>query len=285
MDSNHCMIGDAFQIKLLVNVPSDSRIQLEAIDSLIQSTIEEVDILKSEPIIKTKGNENDSYTKMIEFVVWEPGKYSIPAINCAVDSDKSYTISAESFLLDVMAPGITGDSTYIADIKQIIPESSNLMDKIALLLRHPIFWLFFAMALVGLAYWFWKKRKIETPKPQSPEQIFETAIQRMHLLAKQDAFIDLHQLISFAIRKYTAQRLGIKALELPTSHFISNVSKHYWINEALFEEYALVLHHADLIKYAKASPLGNANEKAIQFCEQLLHYVKDKYEGSQNSIS
>ena len=98
-------------------------------------------------------------------------------------------------------------------------------------------------------------------------------LSKRNFLAEND-FQKFHTKISFILRSYINGRFEIAALEQPLNVFIPLMEQHALMENHIFEELTVVLKHANLIKFAKASPLNVANEKAFAFCFDLLNSVQ-----------
>jgi hypothetical protein len=122
------------------------------------------------------------------------------------------------------------------------------------------------------------KNRAKEVVPQTAEEI---ALKQLEALTQSDLltqqrYKEFHTSISFILRTYLNNRFDIRALERPTSSFMPSVKQHRLLEASLYEEFKTVLEHADLIKFAKASPLDIANKKALNFCFELIESVQAK---------
>ena len=120
--------------------------------------------------------------------------------------------------------------------------------------------------ILGISWLVWKLRKRTVLKEYSPEEI---AIKQLDALAASSLIQDnqykiFHSKVSLIVRQYIHHRFSIQTLEVPTPIFLHELANHTYTETSSFEQLSIVLKHADLIKFAKASPLDLANQKAIE---------------------
>lgn len=288
MDSTSFLIGDQVSMEVVVNVPAGYTPTFPIIEELLEK--EKLEIVSQEEQELIKGNPNYTYKQKFTLTAWEPGTYQIPALKFAYKNKGALVeFESASLMLRVSAPQVTGDSTYVADIKPILAESLNFLDQLHAFFTHPVVIAVLILLLAFLAFFafmqYQNRAKLIVPK--TPEEI---ALQQLEVLQQsglltQQRFTEFHTSISFILRTYLNGRFNIKALERPTSDFLPKLKQHSLLKPSLYEEFETVLEHADLIKYAKASPLDIANKKALSFCFELIESVqKELDEEAQQTV-
>jgi hypothetical protein len=278
MDSTSFLIGDQVSMELVVNIPAGYTPTFPIVDELLEN--EKLEIVDQQERELIKGKPNYTYKQKFILTAWEPGSYQIPALSFAYKNDgKLVEFESASLMLNVAAPQVTGDSIYVADIKTILAESPNFLDQLYAFFTHPVVVALLILLLAFLAFYAFMqyKKSAKTIVPRTPEEIL---LQQLDALKQSDLLVqhrykEYHTSISFLLRTYLDGRFRIKALERPTSEFLPELKQHRLLNPFLYEEFETVLEHADLIKYAKASPLDIANKKALSFCFELIESVQE----------
>lgn len=278
MDSTTFLIGDQVNMQIIVNAPVGNTVTFPPIgDLLTEEKLELIDQKETEVI---KGDVNNTFKKTIILTAWEPGSYQIPAMNFTYPKNNEVVeIKSAAVMVTVTAPQVTGDSTYIADIKTILPEDANFLDWLYYFFTHPVVVAIVILLLAFLGFYAFMQYRKGSDKviPKTPEEI---ALERLEALKTDDPlattdFKAFHTQISFTLRAYINGRFKISALERPTSEIMPQIQPHPLMKADLFEELKTVLEHADLIKFAKASPLDIANKKALQLGFDFVHSVQE----------
>ena len=94
-------------------------------------------------------------------------------------------------------------------------------------------------------------------------------------LIEDKRFADYHGGISSIVRAYLHNRFGLKTLESTTPEVLRIVNSEH-LPDHLQKEMKEVLETADLVKFAKASPLDSANQFAIDFIKKMIVAVQEK---------
>jgi hypothetical protein len=278
MDSTSFLIGDQVSMELVVNIPAGYTPTFPIIDELLEN--EKLEIVDQQERELIKGKPNYTYKQKFVLTAWEPGSYQIPALSFAYKSNGELVeFQSASLMLNVAAPQVTGDSIYVADIKTILAESPNFLEYLYAFFTHPVVIAILVLLLVFLVFqaFVLYQNRTKYVITKTPEEIMLQQLEALEQsdLLGQHRYKEYHTSISFILRTYINNRLRIKSLEKPTSTFLPELKQHRLLNPFLYEEFETVLEHADLIKYAKASPLDIANKKALSFCFELIHSVQE----------
>ncbi|MGH1335645.1 MAG: hypothetical protein ACRBFS_05910 [Aureispira sp.] len=279
-DSTTMLIGDPLGIRIVVNVPSGAQVVFPIIsDALVEEEV--VEVLEQGERQFTQGKVNDTYEQPLVLTAWEPGQQQVPELVFSYKyKNEVLELRSLPFVFTAAAPKVTGDSTYVADIKTILAEEPNFWDYLTQIVSHPIVLvLLFLLLGFGAFYAFvsYKKNLKERLERQTPEQ---WTLEQLELLEAQNyltqnKFIAYHTAISLILRTYFHKRFKIEALEQPNSYFLPKLEQHPFLQGSnLQEELSTVLKQADLIKYAKASPLPIANEKAAKVIRDVVAVVR-----------
>lgn len=279
IDSTTFLIGDQVNMQIIVNVPIGNTITFPAIGDLLEK--EKLELIDQKETALIKGDVNNTFKKVISMTAWEPGSYQVPEMTFSYKRNGEVVeIKSAALMLTAIIPQITGDSTFIAEIKTILAEEANFWDKLYRFITHPVVVAIFMLLIAFLAFYGFMKYK-NRAKTIAPLNAEEVALARLEELKANNPldnndFKLFHTQISFILRGYTKHRFEVAALEQPVSEFIHKVEKHQLMKASLFEEFKIVLEHADLIKYSKASPLDIGNQKALDFSFLLVNSVTQK---------
>lgn len=277
MDNTSFLIGDQVSMQIVVNAPIGNTVTFPIIGDLFDK--EKLEIVEEQERTLIKGDVNNTYQQRIILTAWEPGSYQIPEMVFSYKKKGALVeFKSSTLMLTVQSPQVTGDSTYVADIKTILAEEPNFLDHLFSFFTHPVVIAVLILLLAFLAFYVFMQYKNRAKEiiPKTPEEI---ALEQLTAL-KEEGHVERKQLkefhtgISFILRTYVNGRFKVMALERPTSEFIPKIKGHHLLKKSLYEEFQTVLEHADLIKYAKASPLDIANKKALSFCFDLIASVQ-----------
>lgn len=251
MDSTTFLIGDQVKMQVIVNIPLGNTLVYPVIaDLLEEEKLELIDLSETEIL---PGDENNTFKKEVIMTAWEPGKYQIPEMTFSYKGQgTTVQIKSAPVMLTAISPQVTGDSTYVADIKTILAEQPNFLDQLYWFFTHPVTIAIIILLLAFLAFYAFMvyKNRAKQVAAQTPEEL---ALQRLedlkqdNPLARHD-FQAFHTMISFILREYINGRFKTKALERPVSEFMPQLKGHRYMKVSLFEECKTVLEHADLIK-------------------------------------
>ena len=276
LDSNRLLIGDQVSLRLMaqgkgeeLDFPAQAKALLEA---------EGWEVLEVSDILRTQlpsEQERQELQQVFILTAWEQGRKNIPALAFALPNGDSLRTS--NLTVQVEFPPLpTGDSTALADIKPIMETSATWQDY--------LFWalLPLGLLLLGLLAWGlyrWFKSRVKTP-PLSPEAWALQALQELESkqLIDKGKVVDYHAAISYILRDYLNRRFPqVKALESPLQEFLPRLPQNYL---ALTTKLRLqeVLETADLVKFAKASPLAAAHREAWDLAQSLIKQVQKKME-------
>jgi len=220
-------------------------------------------------------------TNIIKLRIWDPGVFMIlPAIIKPDSTGKPDTIlyydNNEPL---VVLPGINAQDTIkeIAPINDIIREKKVWTDykwwiiaAAALLLVLLALWLLPKMFSSRTEETAVKKRK----KPKPPAHI--VALQKLEKLKKEKIWKEgkvkeFQSQLTHILREYLENRYHIKALEQTTSEIINSLN-NIDMPEKYISLISEILQIADMVKFAKAKPGEDINEK---FLDKTIEFVKE----------
>lgn len=285
LDSTNFLLGDHATMQIVVNAPVGNTVVFPNVAGLLEA--EKLELIDQKETEFVQGDVNNTFKKTIVFTAWEPGSYYVPEMVFSYKKGGEVVeIKSARVMVKITAPQVTGDSTYVADIKTILAEEPNFWDNLYYFFTHPVTVALLILLIAFLAFYAFMQYK-NRAKPAAALTPEELALQRLETLRqynplKDNDFKTFHTQISFILRAYLNARFQINALERPTSEFLPQVKVHELMPARLYEEFATVLEHADLIKFAKASPLDIANKKAMDCSLELIRSIQEKLKELEN---
>jgi hypothetical protein len=278
-DSTDLLIGDEAKGSIILNAPEGLNITLPYVIEHWKDKKFEIKALSDQEIKNGDGGIQIT-TQTVVLVFWDTGNYQLPPLPFVYIKDKGPdTFYAEVPMIRVDFPaGITGDTAYVAPIKSIMGESKTFWDYI-LDYQNFIFVLLgiIAVAIVGYLAMKIVRAAQERRKKITPEEKALQELERLleAKLIEEKRFADYHQGMSFIIRTYLHNRFGLNALQSTTQEVLKMVNYEH-LPDTLQKEMKEVLETADLVKFAKASPLDRANQFSIDFIKKMVDAVQEK---------
>jgi hypothetical protein len=285
-DSTNVLIGDQLRGSIIVNAPQGKEISFPTASEYWKGKNIEIFNLSNPEKLNAEGGKQ-IVKQAISLIFWDTGTYILPALPFGyINGDKTDTIFTKEISISVSyPPGVTGDSTYMAPIKPILEESKTFWDYIMDFQSVFIGVLSFLL-IAGLAYFVFKMQKAAAARrgKLSPEGKALNELQKLldRDLIKVGQFSEYHESISWIVRDYLHERFRIKALEAITSEILESVNNEH-MSDALKRDLKELLETADLVKYAKASPLASANEFAAEYIRKLVAATLEKLNEEKSS--
>jgi hypothetical protein len=274
-DSNAMLIGDHLRLLISVEAPKGVTVTMPDLASSLKASAWELISLEEPKVEPLDGGQNMHQVEL-KVTAWEAGDKQIPALNfTANDAGAPQTASSQAINIRIDAPPVV-DSTFVADIKTIIEVPTSWWD----------YWLYFLIvgAVLLLAYPTYllvKKYRAGTLFPKAiPETIESIALKKLAALEGSDLlpkkqFVEYHAQASFILREYLQARFQVRALYITTLETMLTIGGHPQIlpqRDAIQE----VLETADLVKFAKASPLDAAHVFAIATIRKLVESIAEE---------
>lgn len=279
VDSTNFLIGDFLELQVVINVPKGKQLRATAdISSVLdEAGLEVVDMAAMQ---QQEGASSIAFKQNITVRAWEPKVYQLPKLTYYyIQGNDTIRVHSLPLQLEAKAPQVTGDSVFVADIKPLIAEKPNFWDSLVAFFLNRFVLAFLILLFIGIIgfairYW-WARRAAKkdriTPEAWAREQL---ELLQAKKLWQQGDFQKFHTEVSYILRVYIRGRFGVKALELPIQEVLPQIKKSSFMNPVLYDQLLTVLQHADLIKFAKASPLEIANKEAIEVSYLLIETVE-----------
>lgn len=267
-------------VEVVGSLSSNAHIDFESTDPEVEITP------NGNPDIKELGNNRRQIKELFTVQIFDSGLYSLPPAICISGNDtiktNSPVIKVDPMPLDsanlVIENGEPVDVT-IHDYSELADVEDKFFDFMPDWLQQYWLWLLIGLILIGgfaFVYFKWLRHgKIPLMPTHKPIPPYELALGQLNSLRdkklwQNGAEKEYYTQLTDILRTYLAGRFGINAMEM-TSEQIAQAIKD---NEGA-AEYALlvnaVLTEADFVKFAKARPLADENQRAF---DNALNFVE-----------
>ena len=266
-DRDNIKLGEQIHVKLQVDLPPTMAKAHVSFPPLADTLVDKIDIVKLSKVdTLDQSNNHILLSQIVTVTGFDSGYYAIPPLTFLVDSTP---YKAKAFLISVHTVKI--DSTKgIRDIRDIQSVSLNLMDYIKAYWPYAAGIVGVILALYAALYFFkkWKRKpgKDSVPKP-APVPLLPAdleAIQKLNELKEkklweQGKFKEYYTELTDIIRRFISRRYGINAMEL-TSRELIYALRRVDLETSTKEPIRQVFILADLVKFAKETPVASENE-------------------------
>ncbi len=265
-DTAVILIGGHLHIDLSAEFPPGVRIEFPQ----IPDTIGKLEVVAKTPVDTTTnpGNNRVREHSVLTITCFDSGYYALPPFRFtySIKQDTTkYIAETEPLLITVMTVPV--DTTQaIKDIKKPLDAPFSWKEALPYILAG----IAFILAAWGLYLFFKrKKRKINAPIPQRPSRPpHEIALEMLRELEKEKLWQHghtklYHSRLADTVRIYIRQVFEVNAMELTTEETLEQLKANALEAECRTRlEY--LLQQADLVKFAKMSPLPDENDKSMK---------------------
>ncbi len=268
MDARQIVVGDQARLFIEVkNNPSTGRLQW----ATIPDTVNDLEIVERGKIDTLAQGGFVTYRQRLLITGFDSGMFKLPPFVFSVipNSGTPYTIQTDSFSLLVQTVAVDTTKGF-KGIKNIIYVKSTWRDYIWYFIGGIIL----IILTVFVVLYFIRNKKIAPPKPQGPVETLQDKTLRLlseldtRQLWQKNQVKEYYVELTDIIRNYIEERFHTPAMELTTDELLYKVQLHRELQpyQTLL---SVILHTADLAKFAKAQPLPqehtDAMEKACEF--------------------
>lgn len=272
IDSLQLMIGEQAKVKLEVSFDANQKMQLPQLRDTLVRGVEILNIAKPDTQLLNDGKRmlvNQEYT----ITSFDSALYYLPPFEVLVNDQayrsKALALKVYSVPVDTLNPDQFFGPKSIREVPVTWEDIST------------IFWLTLLMvALGGLGYYLYKRFKDNKPiirkikvEPKLPPHI--QALQDIERI-KGDKHLRMvdpkayYTELTDVLRTYMAERFGFNAMEMTSSEIIDKLLETN--DKESIRELKYLFETADLVKFAKHSPLMNENDmnlvNAVEFINQ-----------------
>ncbi len=270
-------LGDQIQLSIVAEQPVGTKVIFPQVPDSIANKIE---VIKKSLIDTTKLNATSLRLKQT-FVItcFDSGPHFIPPFRLKVQSATlNDTLKTNDLNLFVKLPQVDLKKGP-ADIKK--PFAAPVIFKE---IAPWILGIILALALIFLVIYAISRRRNHKPlfqrpeKPKLPPHVI--ALQDLDKLKEaqlwqHDKVKDYYTRLTDIIRNYIEERFGLPAMEQTTYDIISAfVQRKNLIDDVSMKDLREILELADLVKFAKLTPLPDDNHMSINHAYQFVDLTK-----------
>ncbi|MBX2928011.1 MAG: hypothetical protein KF852_09265 [Saprospiraceae bacterium] len=268
LDSAQVQVGSTVALRVLVIGAG----QPPGADYSALDTLTGVEVLQTEPFREIGTKEVKAWEQTLLLIAFEPGERRIPAIPVQAGGQIVFT---EPLALTVLMPKLPPNATP-APIKDIIEEKRRLSDAwpwaLGLVILAAAAWFFF----------FWKKRRKTAAAPPSfvPEEPpYEVAVRQLAELRRRQYWLSgelkrHYTDLTDILRAYLSRRFRIPALSETSAGILQDLTDSARLNDATLQRLERILHHADMVKFAKAQPPHLLTEELLAEAGRFLEETR-----------
>ncbi|MBK7629810.1 MAG: hypothetical protein IPJ23_03740 [Ignavibacteriales bacterium] len=269
-DTSDYMIGD--QIKYSLSLEMDKNVYI--INPFFKDSLKNTDVLGvSDPIVEE--NENGKTVKYL-FVLsrFDSAEVTIPPIKI------EYRTKGDTTLKFILSNSITFNVHRVnVDVKE---EIKDIKPPIRPFDFTFLIYILIAFTIISvLVYYFvykkYLKRKQEIMIQKKEEKLLshQLALRKLDQLEKEElwqkGFVkDYHSKITEIIREYFEKQFSLPALERTTTESLKLLSKHPQ-GIKVIDITAQFFNNADLVKFAKFTPLESVNFEMMTQANEIIH--------------
>lgn len=274
IDSLQLLIGEQAKIKLEVSMDANQKLQLPLLRDTIIRGVEIIDIAKPDTQLLNDGKRmlvQQEYT----VTSFDSALYYLPPFEVLVNDQayrsKALALKVYSIPVDTLHPDQFFGPKTVREVPITWEDVSTIVWLTLLLL-----------ALSGLAFYLFKRykdnkpiiKKIKIEPKLPPHQLALKEIERIKAdktLRNTDPKAYYTELTD-VLRAYLAERFGFNAMEMTSSEIIDKLmetKKKESIKDLMF-----LFQTADLVKFAKHSPLMNENDMNLVNAVDFINETK-----------
>ena len=246
-------IGTEFKLSLKTNVDTLSKVKFP--ESKFFGALE---VLESYKVDTVKKGDRYELIKKYGLTQFDSGKYTIPRIPIIINGKTVYSDSLAIEISDVKVDTLKQKMFDIKDIATVKSPMGNWWIYVLVLI-----------GLIGLGFLIFYLLKNRKPKAKAEVIVYKTPIEKATTLLQQleskelwqkGAVKDYYSELTDIVRNYIEEEIKIPAMESTTSELIEGLrkaakQKKLKLSNDTVENLEKVLQQADLVKFAKVTPM------------------------------
>jgi hypothetical protein len=267
IDSTHILIGDQLKLLLEIEKPKGLNVQFPQVPDTFSSKIEVVNRSKVDTF-KLDNKDRVRLTQSLYITSFDSGRHQIPPFyfrlknGLALDSaaTRELMFQVHGMKIDTTKGPVDIKTVYGAPVtlKEVVPYILGII-----LLAAIIFFIFY--------YIRWKKKNVplfaKPEKPAEPAHIIalrELDRIKAQKLWQQEKLKQYYSEVSDTIRTYIQNRFDIPAMEQTSSETIGIFKQQKTlVDDSTRDQLQHILSLADLVKFAKYTPLADDNNLTL----------------------
>jgi hypothetical protein len=278
IDSTHILIGDQLKLLLEVEKPKDLNVQFPQVPDTFSSNVEVVNRSKIDTL-KLDDKTRQHLTQTLYITSFDSGKHQIPPFYFRLKNGQVLDSAATRQLMFEVHTMKIDTTKGPVDIKTVYGAPVTLKEVMpyilgVILIAALIFFIFY--------YIRWKKKNkplfVKPEKPAEPAHIValrELDRIKAQKLWQQEKIKQYYSEISDTIRTYIVNRFEIPAMEQTSGETINAFKpRRDLVDEKTLDQLQHILSLADLVKFAKYSPLPDDNNLTLMNAYFFVNQTK-----------
>jgi len=282
LDTSNVQIGDHIQLTISLQTDEKNTVIFPVLSDTMDSKITFISVSRLDTI-SDRRNTIRTYTRTFTVTIFEPGEYRFPPLPFLIrtPSEQEFTeVLTNAVTVTVVKPEVDLEAG-IKDIKSVW--------RIPLTFREilPYLLILLALALLTVAgiyvYRKWKNKEpifVFAPKPVIPahvEALENLEKLRLKQLWQNNLVKEYYTELTDILRIYTEKGLHIHAVEMTSDEFIEAIeNSDLETKSELLTILRNTLPTADLVKFAKASPLADEHDRCFKDVKQFIEITIPK---------
>ena len=276
LDSTTVLIGDQVYVRVQVAHPAGLKVNFPSYKDSLMNKVEVIET-KIDTLSKTDALIVERQNILISS--FDSGVYNLPPLLVPFTfNGRNDTIRSNSLQLVVYSvPVDTAKPLY--DIKPIM--------KVPISFREMLPWILGGLGLAGiiiLLVWLLGKYKRKEPvfaerKVLEPAHVIafrELEQLKDKKLWQQGKVKEYHSALTDIVRMYIERRMEVPAMESTSMEIYDGLKRLKMLDDAVLSELNVLLTTADLVKFAKASPLPDENEDSYTKAYEFIRKTKQE---------
>lgn len=275
MDAKQITVGD--QARYFIEVqhnPSSGKLNWPA----FTDTFDHLEIVEKGKIDTIQQGGTVTYRQRLLITGFDSGVFKIPAFQFAIvpNTGNPYVIQTDSFQLLVQTVAVDTTKEF-KPIKNIIFVQWSWRDYIWYIAGG----LLLLIIVIAVTIYLVRNRKPAPAAPKAPEVPLQdrylkklSELEAMQLWQKNQVkayYVELTDVV----RNYIEERFNTPAMELTTDELLFKVQHHREL-QPYYEQLSVILHTADLAKFAKGQPLPQEHFDAMEKAKQFIDTSRPK---------
>ncbi|REG99065.1 hypothetical protein [Flavobacterium aquicola] len=274
IDTTKNKIGAEFKLTLKTSVDTLSKVVFPKLKN-----IGALEVIQSYPIDTIKKDDRYELIKKYGLTQFDSGRYTIPSIKILINNKEFLSDSLKVEIANVQVDTLR---QKMYDIKEIVKAEDSIGDWWKYLLG-----IILILGIGAFVYWYTKIRQ----KKKIEEEVYKTPIEKatslLNILEKKELWQhgevkEYYSELTDIARNYIEEAIEIPAMESTTSELIeglkkASLKKKMKLSQETIENLFAVLKQADLVKFAKSTPLEfeitddrNKIQKAILTLDEAI---------------
>ena len=266
-DTTDYMIGDQIQYSLFIKMNKDVYI----INPFFRDSLKNIDVLEISDPVAEENEDGKSVKYNCVLSRFDSAQVTIPPIKI------EYRTKADSALKSVLSNAVT----FNVHRMNVAMEEEIKDIKPPIRLFDYLFIIYILIAIIVLVIGYFIYRKYFKNKPQTEIKpiaekipLHQLTLRKLEQLDKEElwqkGFVkDYHSKITDIIREYFEKQFGLPVLERTTTESLKLLSKHPQGIKVL-DISSQFLSNADLVKFAKFTPLENVNREMMTQAKDIV---------------